>query len=76
MPTFDDTPVHVVPAKGSLPPTPDTGDQSDPYADLPEDGAIMKHAQYNSPLQMYGDNALTDTVEAQTGGRVTVQRQK
>ncbi len=79
MPTFDDAPAHVVPKKAaSVPSTPSAADVvGDPLANVPEGGGFVKHAQFNSPLQLYSDANAADALAAQSGGQVTaLKRQK
>lgn len=78
LPSFDDAPPHVVPAKGSsVPSTPSAADVvGDPLANVPEEGGFVKHAQFNSPLQLYSDENAADALAAQSGGMVTALKRQ
>ena len=72
LPSFDDAPPHVVPKRGSsVPSTPSGSDiVGDPLASVPAEGGFVKHAQFNSPLQLYSDENAADALESQSGGMV------
>ena len=78
LPSFDDTPPHVVPKKGSsVPSTPSASDVvGDPLASVPAEGGFVKHAQFNSPLQLYSDENAAEALDAQSGGMVAAYKRQ
>lgn len=68
MPSFSEAPAPKVPS------TP-TGRAVNEADSNPPEG-FVQHAQYNSPLPVYSDNAVSETFNAQTGGKVSVVPQR
>ena len=69
MPSFDDS----TPSVQKVPQSPTA--QAVNQAEVPSDGMVA-HAQYNSPLNVYSDDAVNETFAAQTGGEVNVTPQR
>ena len=38
---------------------------------VPEEGAVVMHAQYNSPIGLYTDENVAEAFAGQTGGTIT-----